>query len=60
MCISRSYDTTFTIYKIEFDKTTFSQFILTTPIDAEIGYTVEVKLKCPDKNEEKQKEYHFL
>ena len=45
--------------EIKFDRNFKLEDILNTPNDSDIGYFVEVDLKCPDETEEKTKIFPF-
>ena len=46
--------------KIEFDKNVKLEEILSTPDDSDIGYFIEVDLKCPDNIKKLQIIFHLL
>ena len=46
--------------EIKLDNNVKLEDILNTPDDSEIGYFIEVDLKCSDKKKRKPKNYHLL
>ena len=46
--------------EIKFDNNVTLEDIINTPDDNDIGYFVEVDLKCPDNIKEKTKKFHLL
>ena len=46
--------------EIKFDKNVKLEDILNTPDDSDIGYFVEVDLKCPDEIKHRTKTFHFV